>query len=611
MRVICNAGSLACALPTAASARHATERVQHDFMRRLLAAFTLLVSLLAAMAWPSGAHAAAGLANLPAVMPAMNCAAVAGLDLSGVTDGTVTITSAVVLPAGTAVGQRTLPAPVCDVKGTIGPGASLFELQLPTQGWTQRYLQTGCGGLCGNLSVNAPMASTCVPVTNGQIAMAATDMGHEGGNDGSWALDPKAKLDFAYRAEHATAQVAKAIINKFYARPAKYAYFDGCSDGGREALMEAQRFPDDFDGIAAGAPANDLIVQNTFHHGWAAAANIDPKTGKYILLADKLPLVHAAVMKACDGIDGVMDGVIDRPQACHFDPATLVCAKGQAASTCLSEAEATVVRKIHDGATDASGARLEPYVSREWGSELNWSLFVPATDAGPSGSINFVMPFLRYLDYFNGSNASASFSDLKFTIDAFLKTVPTSKYLAATDPDLHPFERRGGKLLLWHGLEDQHISPRSTIEYYTAMKNVMGSERVDAFATLYLFPGVAHCGGGEGPNTFDILTPLMSWTETGAKPGKIVASIVDSTGQTTRTRPVFPYPSVARYTGSGSTDDASNFVSAQGDTHVDLNWMGEWLYSPGYEAWCQAQGSQLNCTGGNNWSSYRKTSSGF
>lgn len=610
MRVICNAGSLARAWPTTAGAACATGLVQRDLMRRLLAAFSLIVSLLAALALPTGAHAATGLANLPAVMPAMNCAAVAGLDLSGVTDGTVTITSAVVLPAGTAVGNRTLPAPVCDVKGAIGPGASLFELQLPTQGWTQRYLQTGCGGLCGNLSINAPMASTCVPVTNGQIAMAATDMGHEGGNDGSWALDPKAKLDFAYRGEHATAQVAKAIINKFYARPAKYAYFDGCSDGGREALMEAQRFPDDFDGIAAGAPANDLIVQNTFHHGWAAAANIDPTTGKYILLAGKLPLIHAAVLKACDGIDGVTDGIVDRPQACRFDPETLLCAKGQSTATCLSAAEAAVVRKIHDGATDASGARLEPYVSREWGSELNWSLFVPVTDAGPSGSINFVMPFLRYLDYFNGSNATASFGDLKFTIDAFLKTVPTSKYLAATDPDLHPFERRGGKLLLWHGLEDQHISPRSTIEYYTAMKSVMGSERVDEFARLYLFPGVAHCGGGDGPNTFDILTPLMSWTETGAKPGRIVASIVDSTGQTTRTRPVFPYPAIARYTGSGSTDDAANFVSAQGDTHVDLDWMGAWLYSPGYEAWCQAQGSQLNCTGGNNWSSYRRSDQG-
>jgi hypothetical protein len=183
-----------------------------------------MVAAVFMMGLPMGASAATsttGLANLPAVMPAMNCAAVMGMDLSGVTDGTVTITSATVLAAGTQYGQGTLPAAVCDVKGTIGPGASLFELQLPTQGWTQRYLQTGCGGLCGNLSINAPMASTCVPVSNGQIAMAATDMGHEGENDGSWAVSPQAKIDFAYRAEHATAQVAKAIINKFYAQPAK------------------------------------------------------------------------------------------------------------------------------------------------------------------------------------------------------------------------------------------------------------------------------------------------------------------------------------------------------------------------------------------------------
>lgn len=572
---------------------------------RLCAAFaTLLVMAF----WSSGASAATGLADLPAIMPAMNCAAVATLDLSGVTDGTVTITSATVLPAGTMVGNTKLPSSVCDVKGSIGPGAALFELRLPTQGWTQRYLQTGCGGLCGNLNINAPMAASCVPVTNGQIAVAATDMGHEGSGtpDGAWALDPKAKIDFAYRAEHATSQVAKAIINKFYARPAKYSYFDGCSDGGREALMEAQRYPDDFDGIVAGAPANDLIVQNTFHHGWAAAANIDSKTGKYILLADKLPLVHAAVLSACDANDGVTDGIIDNPQACRFDPATMICAKGQAAATCLSEAEATVVRKIHDGATDPYGRHLEQPISREWGSELQWTLFVPTTDAGPSGSINFVLPFLRYLDYFNASYPNATLSDLKFTVESFVKTVQTSSYLAATDPDLRPFERHGGKLILWHGLEDQHISPQSTLEYYHEMKEVMGDERVEKFSKLYLFPGVAHCGGGDGPNTFDILTPVMAWTETGTKPDKIIASIVDTTGQTTRTRPVFPYPAVARYTGSGSTDDAANFVSStpHGDPYTDFHWVGQWLYSPGYEATCSAQGSQLVCKGGNDWKSY-------
>jgi hypothetical protein len=613
MPVLCTAGFATRGLLIAVGSLGNMRLLQLDATRRLLAALVAATALVAMIAWPLGASAATGLATLPAVMPAMDCPAVASLDLSEVTDGTVTITSATLLPAGTSVGNTKLPSPVCDVKGSIGPGASLFELRLPTQGWTQRYLQTGCGGLCGNLSINPPMASTCVPVTNGQIAVAATDMGHEGGGspDGSWALDPNAKIDFAYRAEHATSQVAKAIINKFYARPAKYSYFDGCSDGGREALMEAQRYPEDFDGIVAGAPANDLIVQNTFHHAWPAVVNVDQKTGKYILLADKLPLIHAAVLKACDRIDGVADGVIDDPQACRFDPATLLCAKGQAASTCLSPAEATVVRQIHDGATDPNGARLEQQVSREWGSELNWTLLVPATDAGPSGTISFVLPFLRYLDYFNGSNPTATIGDLKFTIDSFLKTVPTSNYLAATDPDLRRFASHGGKLMLWHGLEDQHITPRSTIEYYDEMRNLMDSDRAEQFAKLYLFPGVAHCGGGDGPNVFDILTPVMAWTETGTKPGKVVASILDTSGQATRTRPVFPYPTVARYTGSGSTDDAANFVpyTPHEDPHVNLQWVGEWLYSRGYEASCQAQGLQLICKGGNNWSSYHKSPS--
>lgn len=609
MPVLCNTGWVTRGLLIATRVLGNMRLLRQGAAGRLLAALAGAAALLVMISWPLGASAATGLANLPAVMPAMDCSAVASLDLSGVTDGTVTITSATLLPAGTSVGNTTLPTPVCNVKGSIGPGASLFELRLPTQGWTQRYLQTGCGGLCGNLSISAPMATTCVPVTNGQIAMAATDMGHEGGYDGAWALDPNAKIDFAYRAEHATSQVAKAIINKFYARPAKYSYFDGCSDGGREALMEAQRYPEDFDGIAAGAPANDLLVQNTFHHAWPAAVNVDPTTGKYILLASKLPLIHAAVLKACDSIDGVADGVIDDPQSCHFDPMTMLCAKGQATSTCLSQAEATVVRQIHDGATDANGAHLEQPISREWGSELNWNLFVPDTDAGPSGTIGFVLPFLRYLDYFNGSNPAATITDLKFTIDSFVKTVQTSNYLAATDPDLRQFASHGGKLILWHGLEDQHISPESTLEYYHEMRKLMGHERVEQFARLYLFPGVAHCGGGNGPNVFDILTPVMAWTETGTKPGKVVASIVDTSGQTTRTRPVFPYPTVARYTGSGSTDDAANFVpyTPQGDPHVNLHWVGEWLYSPGYEASCQAQGSQLVCKGGNNWSSYHKS----
>ncbi|VWD12214.1 feruloyl esterase [Burkholderia lata] len=265
------------------------------------------------------------------------------------------------------------------------------------------------------------------------------------------------------------------------------------------------------------------------------------------------------------------------------------------------------MRRIHDGATTANGTRLEPLVSREWGSVLNWSLIVPATATAPSGTISFVLPFLRCLDYYNASYPTATIGDLKFTLDAFAKTVPVSNYLAATDPDLGYFAGRGGKLLLWHGLEDQHISPRSSIAYYEAMKKTMGDTLVDRFARFYLFPGVAHCGGGQGPDVFDVLTPLMAWTESGATPGKIVASIVDANGNTTRTRPVFPYPATARYTGSGSTDDAANFVAdtPRADPYVDLHWAGEWLYSPGYEAQGRVNGAQLVCTGGNGWRAYR------
>jgi hypothetical protein len=214
---------------------------------------------------PDQGRGGSGSADLRAVLPVMNCAAVAQLDLSGLTDGEVTITSATPVDPATPVGDAgrsrfTVKAPACDVKGVIGPGANRFEILLPTTGWTQRYLQVGCGGLCGAIGLDPPQAADCQPVTDGTIAMAATDMGHEGRNDGSWALDNQAILDFAYRGQHVTAQVTKAVIGEFYGQAPRYSYFSGCSDGGREALMEAQRYPDDFDGIAAGAPANDLVV---------------------------------------------------------------------------------------------------------------------------------------------------------------------------------------------------------------------------------------------------------------------------------------------------------------------------------------------------------------
>ncbi len=565
------------------------EILMSPFLKRSWTAALGLAALLSFAAAP--AHAATpsnGLANLRAVTPVMTCAAVAQLDLHGIVDGGVTIQSAAVVSTGA-------PAPYCAVKGTIAP-ADIFVMRLPVNGWTQRYVQTGCGGLCGSANINYAAAATCPVVTDGTVASATTDMGHEGLNDGSWAAgNPQAQIDFAYRGMHATAEVAKVIIAKFYGKRPVYSYFDGCSDGGREALMEAQRYPDDFNGIVAGAPANDIVVQNTFHHGWNVLANKDA-AGNDILLAAKLPMIHAAVLAACDGIDGVVDGLIDDPRQCHFQPATLKCAAGQDPSACLSDAEAGVVQRLHDGATDAQGRHLEQKIAHEWGSELDWTLFVPAVQGQPTFSESIALSYLRYLAYFNVADPTYQITDLKFTVDNFWKTVQTSSYIAATDPDLSDFARRGNKLLLWHGWSDQHITPQGTLEYYDAMRQAMGDVTVDRFARLYLLPGVAHCGGGEGPDTVDLLTPLMAWVEGGTPAGEVIASKIVN-GSVTRTRPVFPFPTVARYVGSGSIDDAANFTAytPRRESGPDYDWVGKPLYSHGYQTRCEAVGTQLQC----------------
>lgn len=549
-----------------------------------------LVGALAPAGAQSGAAAvrprvtAEGLADLPAVRPVMNCGDLTRLRLPG-----VTIRSA-------SVATKDAPAPYCGVRGTIAP-ADTIVMRLPVDGWTQRYVQTGCGGECGTANISYTQASTCKPIADGTIASATTDMGHQGQNDGSWAAyDPQAQIDFAYRGVHVTSQVAKAIIGRFYGRPPAYSYFDGCSDGGREALMEAQRFPGDFDGIAAGAPANDMVVQNTFHHAWNVLANLD-ENGHSILLADKLPMIHRAVLAACDANDGLKDGLIDDPRTCDFDPATLRCTSGRNPSTCLSAAEAGVVRRLHDGAVDAHGHRLEPAIAHEWGSELDWTLFVPRSQGETVASENFVLAFARYLGYTNVVNPGWQLSDLKFTVASFRRTVRSSSYLAAMDPDLTRFRRAGGKLLLWHGWSDQHISPQGTLAYWDALRKTMGGAAADRFARLYLFPGVAHCGGGEGPDTFDVLTPVMAWTETGRRPGKIIASKLTGDGKVTRTRPVYPYPTVARYDGTGSPDKAANFVPSTParEPGPGYHWLGERLYSHGYQTWCHADGTRLAC----------------
>jgi feruloyl esterase len=314
------------------------------------------------------------------------------------------------------------------------------------------------------------------------------------------------------------------------------------------------------------------------------------------------------VLAACDRLDGLKDGLIDDPRVCQFDPYTIVCKKAQDASTCLTRAEAGVVWRLHNGAVTDKGDRLEPAISHEWGSELDWTLFIPAAQGQTVGSQMFVESFARYLGFTNYVNPNWTLPDLKLTVPGFWDTVQSSSYLAAMDPHLGKFRRDGGKLLLWHGWEDQHISPQGTLEYWGAMQRRLGKPAVDSFAKLFLFPGVAHCGGGEGPNEFDVLTPVMAWTESGRAPSKIVASRIDN-GTVTRTRPVFPYPAVARYDGSGSIDDAANFVPVMPRQPVrdNFSWLGSRLFGSDYQQWCRADGTQLVCKPSQTWLTRRRS----
>lgn len=560
---------------------------------------THLVSLLAAGAMlPLPGIAAPTLANLPAVPAQMSCtlAALQSLNLQGVVDdsGQVSFTTVSLVDA-----SDTNPAAYCSVRGVIGPGASSIVMKLPMTTWTQRYVQNGCGGECGNDNLGNPTQSTgCLPVIAGELVTATTNMGHQGSEGATWIVDkPWAGIDFAYRGVHVAAQVAKAVIKSFYGRAAAYSYFDGCSDGGREALMAAQRYPDDFDGIAAGAPANNMDVQNTYHHAHRIITNQAtvgyiplPERNTYLLLRENLPYLHAKVVAACDRLDGVADGILDDPRNCKFDVNTLICANNNNEAGCLTQAQAYAAYRIHDGARTPQGYRLEPAISTEWGSELDWTLYMPDAQGGRASAENFVNGWL-YKTFLNDpykdpdTQTARTINDLDWSVFGFYDTVISSAVYSATNPNLRPFAASGGKLILWHGWSDQHISPQGTIKYWEAMSQVTGKPA--NFARFYLFPGMGHCGGGLGPNTFDVLTPLMSWVETGNAPDALIANNTT----TNVSRPVYPYPTVARYKGAGSTNDAANFgpYTPGFPSDVTTDSVGNFLYEPWFP--------QLNCTG--------------
>jgi hypothetical protein len=447
------------------------------------------------------------------------------------------------------------------------------EIWLPLNHWNGKFQGLGNGGFAGSID----MMSLALALQKGYAA-ASTDTGHEGNDkDGSWALGHVEKIrDYGYRAIHETVLLAKALMVEFYGQPPKISYFDGGSNGGRQALMEAQRFPADYDGILAGCPALD--PSGTLPAwAWTQQALVDTP-GAHISPA-KLKTVAAAVTESCDAQDGVRDGVLDDPRTCHFDPATIQC-RGADTDTCLSGAQVQALRKIYSGppgAPDASSQRgFEP--GGELGS-TGWRDWLTGSRPGKSLHYQYVLEFYRYLVY-DDPHWSLDRFDYARDWDAMRRRL--GSIIDATDPDLTAFEARGGKLILYHGWNDPALPPSVTLDYYRRVQERMGRERSDNFVRLYMVPGMQHCFGGPGPSIIGQLPPggtadphhsvsaaLERWVEGGTAPKDIVAAkyandlkalIAPDNAKPLRTRPVCAYPQVARWNGQGNVDSAASFT---------------------------------------------------
>jgi hypothetical protein len=542
-------------------------------MHRMLAAlYALIIALSTLGLTPAGPVAAE---SSPVLRPSRPCSQLQGLsyDIPG---------AAVRITAADGSDNMT-----CDVHGTVDPAVQ-FELKLPINTFTGRYVQYGCSGDCGKIF--PPAKPSCSPPQGGDFAVAATDDGHIGDPnnplfDASWgANNQAARDDFFYRAPHVVALAAKQLIAVYYGEAPKRSYFVGCSTGGREGLLLAQRYPHDFNGIVAGDPTNYMGPLMGVYMTWIVRSNTG-SDGKPILTADKLGALHNAVLAACDGLDGLVDGQIDDPTACHFDPGTLQCPAGTDQASCLTSAQVEVVRKLYAGPTDEHGSRLFPG-GEPAGSELAWagSIIPIETPYGAASLAPLPDGYLKYLGYPIGQPAS-SVADFHFTSAEFRRLIPEGVKGNAMSLDLSAFKHAGGKLILWHGWADQSIPPAETLDYYQRLWEHNGGLReTQRFARLFMVPTLYHCGlfgGYRGSNSdFDPFQSLVDWVESSHAPERIVANQRDANNVVVRSRPVFAYPERAQYTGYGSIDDASNFVSAPplSPPHNVIRWLGDGLY---------------------------------
>lgn len=498
----------------------------------------LVVLLAALIATPSGIAA--------------TCESLASLTLP---DTTITLARSVAagafslpgMPPAAQAGFKRLPA-FCRVAASIHPTADSdikIEVWLPADNWNGKFMGVGNGGWSGAISY--PSLGTAV---NHGYAVASTNTGHDGSEAGFALGHPEKLVDFAWRAVHEMTVKGKAIEQAFYTKAPEHSYWNGCSSGGKQGLKEAQKFPQDYDGIIAGAPAYDwthLMAGDL----WPAVATMkDPAA---YLTPAKLQVLHQAAMQACDSLDGLKDGLIEDPTRCHFDPATVLC-KGSATEDCLTAPQVEAARKIYGGAKNPrTGKPIFPGMTP--GSELVWGALA-------SGPKPFGVPD-QYFKYIIHKDADWDFKTIDFDKDVVAADKIDKGLINATEPNLKGFFSRGGKIFIYHGWNDQLIAPASSVNYYKSVVKAMGGVgKVDGSFRLFMAPGMNHCGGGDGPSRIDVFQTLEQWVEHGKAPEQIIAGHVDGAGKVDRTRPLCVYPKVARYKGTGSIDNADSFVCA-------------------------------------------------
>jgi hypothetical protein len=444
----------------------------------------------------------------------------------------------------------------CRVTGLVQPEIR-FEVSLP-MAWNGRLNMFGNGGFAGeSLTAGFRASRRNLAVSKGFVA-AQTNTGHDASREplASFAAHPQKLSDYAYRAVHVTAVTAKALARAFYGNTPTYSYFDGCSTGGRQGLISAQRFPDDFDGIVVGAPVLDFT--GTMMH----YTQVHQALTKSPLDAGKVRVLAEASYGKCDAVDGVSDGIITDPRACGFDPDRDIprCAAGAQASSCLTDAEIASVKAVFSDLTVGGQRRFpgfpvgpEGFAPAPAGTRSGWDPWI-IRSGEPTVSFSFMESFFRHMATPGRELDWRTFDPARDSP----KLAAIAALLDATDTDLSAFRARKGRILMWYGWADPALNPLMGLEYYERVTKTMGTATPEFFR-LFMMPGVFHCSGGTGPDRVDTITPLADWVERGIAPDRLIASqrVGDTT---TRTRPLCPHPQVARYSGQGSTEAAENFT---------------------------------------------------